>query len=180
MLYDYGGFPPESYTLKYPAPGSPQLAERIAGMLQSAGVPVAKDSRRGFDHGTFVPLMLMFPEADIPVVQMSVLSSQDPQAHIEVRPDACCFELKSTISSLPCGVAPYWPNGVDAVNSIGTAELVLVKCCTPVIVSCERDTDRAVPSPPSPAACSWAAHWHHCVRRVCSSWGQAPPSTTWV
>lgn len=96
MLYDYGGFPPESYSLQYPAPGHPHLAERIAGMLQSAGIKAAKDSRRGFDHGTFIPLMLMFPEADIPVVQMSVLSSQDPKAHIEVR------------GLLACPVAGIW------------------------------------------------------------------------
>eukprot|EP00197_Chlamydomonas_leiostraca_P002163 CAMPEP_0202858186 /NCGR_PEP_ID=MMETSP1391-20130828/825_1 /ASSEMBLY_ACC=CAM_ASM_000867 /TAXON_ID=1034604 /ORGANISM="Chlamydomonas leiostraca, Strain SAG 11-49" /LENGTH=276 /DNA_ID=CAMNT_0049537073 /DNA_START=119 /DNA_END=949 /DNA_ORIENTATION=- len=84
MLYDYGGFPPESYTLQYPAPGDPALAKRLAELLKRAGLGVAEDSRRGYDHGTFIPLMLMFPQADIPVVQVSLVSSMDPATHLAV------------------------------------------------------------------------------------------------
>ncbi|KAG2437473.1 hypothetical protein HXX76_006123 [Chlamydomonas incerta] len=84
MLYDYYGFPPESYEFKYAAPGDPQLAQRVLGLLGGAGIAAAADATRGYDHGTFVPLMLAYPEARIPVVQMSVLRSMDPGAHLAI------------------------------------------------------------------------------------------------
>ncbi|GLC36359.1 hypothetical protein PLESTB_000770100 [Pleodorina starrii] len=84
MLYDYYGFPPESYTLRYPAPGSPAVAQRALDLLAAAGIPAAPDSTRGFDHGTFVPLMLAFPDATTPVVQMSLHRSMDPKLHLSV------------------------------------------------------------------------------------------------
>ena len=59
MLYDYGGFPPHTYKVVYPAPGAPELAERIQGLLAGAGLPVRLDAERGFDHGTFCPLVVM-------------------------------------------------------------------------------------------------------------------------
>lgn len=82
MLYDYFGFPEETYRLNYPAPGAPQLAARAAQALDADGLAANLDPERGFDHGTFVPLMLMRPEADIPVLQMSLLSSLDPARHV--------------------------------------------------------------------------------------------------
>lgn len=84
LIYDYGGFPEEMYRLQYPAPGSPDLAERTAQMLHEAGFDPSLDSDRGFDHGVFIPLLLMYPDASIPVVQLSLLNSLDPQAHIEM------------------------------------------------------------------------------------------------
>ena len=82
MLYDYFGFPEETYRLNYPAPGAPELAARAAQALGADGFATRLDPERGFDHGTFVPLMLMRPEADIPVLQMSLLASLDPARHI--------------------------------------------------------------------------------------------------
>jgi 4,5-DOPA dioxygenase extradiol len=84
MIYDYGGFPPRSYKLQYPAKVHPVLAQRIAALVQQAGIACAVDETRGYDHGVFVPLMLMFPNADIPVVPVSVLRSQDPVEHMAV------------------------------------------------------------------------------------------------
>ena len=84
LLYDYGGFPPHTYELKYPAPGSPQVAERIAELLRDARVSVASESDRGLDHGTFVPLMLVAPNADIPIVQLSILATLDPAQHLKL------------------------------------------------------------------------------------------------
>lgn len=84
MLYDYYGFPPEAYQLSYPAPGSPEVAARVLELLREGGIPAEADAKRGFDHGTFVPLMLAFPDADIPVVQMSLHESLDPRAHLAV------------------------------------------------------------------------------------------------
>jgi aromatic ring-opening dioxygenase catalytic subunit (LigB family) len=82
MLYDYGGFPEESYHIEWPAPGAPALAEQARGLLEQAGFATAFDPRRGYDHGTFVPLKLAVPDADIPVLQISLLSGLDPARHI--------------------------------------------------------------------------------------------------
>ena len=84
LIYDYYGFPPHTYELKYPAPGEPQLAARIAALLGQAGLPSKVNPSRGFDHGMFIPLMLMFPKADIPVVQLSLHSNLDPQLHLQL------------------------------------------------------------------------------------------------
>ncbi len=82
MFYDYYGFPEAAYAITYPAPGSPALAERIAGLLNKNGVPARLDARRGFDHGLFIPLKMMYPQADIPSLQLSLLRGLDPAAHI--------------------------------------------------------------------------------------------------
>lgn len=84
LIFDYFGFPPESYSLKYPAPGDPRLASRVAQLLRKAGFDAKEDSKRGWDHGTFIPLMLSHPDADIPVVQLSLISSLDPEAHLRM------------------------------------------------------------------------------------------------
>jgi aromatic ring-opening dioxygenase catalytic subunit (LigB family) len=84
MLYDYGGFPEHTYHVSYPAPGSPPLAGRVQQLLGDAGIPVREDASRGFDHGTFVPLMLMYPAANVPVVMLSLKSSYDAAEHIRV------------------------------------------------------------------------------------------------
>ena len=84
MLYDYYGFPDEAYEITYPAPGSPELAKRIAGLLNHNGIQTYIDPYRGFDHGLYIPLKLMYPEADIPVIQLSLLQGLDPAAHISL------------------------------------------------------------------------------------------------
>ncbi len=82
MLYDYGGFPPETYELQYPAPGHPEVAEQVIGLLTAAGLPAERDTKRGFDHGTFVPAYVMYPEANVPIVQMSIHRHFDPALHL--------------------------------------------------------------------------------------------------
>ena len=82
MLFDYHGFPPHTYELSYPAPGAPQLAERAAALMTQAGFAPVLDGERGYDHGTFIPLMVAFPAADIPVLQLSLLGSLDAAAHV--------------------------------------------------------------------------------------------------
>lgn len=84
MMYDYYGFPPESYEFSYPAPGNPALAKHIQQLLEGKNIDARLDNQRAYDHGTFVPLMLMYPAADIPVVQLSLLASLDPAAHIAI------------------------------------------------------------------------------------------------
>ena len=82
LLFDYHGFPPHTYQLTYPAPGDPELASKAAGLLAKAGLPSGLDAARGLDHGVFVPLKVAFPNADIPVVEMSVDRRLDPAAHL--------------------------------------------------------------------------------------------------
>lgn len=82
MFYDYYGFPDEAYEINYPATGSPELATRVAAMLSRNNIPSHIDAQRGFDHGLFIPLKLMYPQADIPAIQLSLFHSLDPEAHL--------------------------------------------------------------------------------------------------
>jgi aromatic ring-opening dioxygenase catalytic subunit (LigB family) len=82
LLFDYHGFPPPTYQLSYPAPGDPALASKAADVLAAAGLPSSLDATRGLDHGVFVPLKVAFPDADIPVVEMSVDQNLDPARHL--------------------------------------------------------------------------------------------------
>lgn len=84
MIYDFGGFAPELYRMVYPAPGDPLVAIKVAGLLQVAGFAPATVKDRGFDHGAWVPLMLMYPQADVPVVQLSVQPHLGAQHHLRV------------------------------------------------------------------------------------------------
>lgn len=84
ILYDYYGFPPESYTITWPAPGAPGLAARARTLLTAGGFSALEDSDRGFDHGTFIPLKLTYPEADIPAIQLSLVDGLDPAEHIAI------------------------------------------------------------------------------------------------
>ncbi len=82
MVYDYYGFPAETYRIRYPAPGSPELAARVQQLLGEAGWQVRADAGRGFDHGTFSMLKPIYPDADVPVVQLSMKISMDPHEHM--------------------------------------------------------------------------------------------------
>jgi len=82
MFYDYYGFPDKAYEITYPAPGNPSLAKRIAEQLRSSNIASRIDTERGFDHGLFIPLKMMYPRADIPAIQISLLRGLDPSSHI--------------------------------------------------------------------------------------------------
>ncbi len=84
LLFDYGGFPPETYEYRYPAPGHPQLAARVHELLLQAGIDSRLDTERGFDHGVFVPLLMMYPDADIPCIQVSLSASLDAGLHVRM------------------------------------------------------------------------------------------------
>jgi aromatic ring-opening dioxygenase catalytic subunit (LigB family) len=84
MVYDYYGFPEHTYRIKYSAPGSPELARRVHALLSGAGVRVAEDPERGFDHGTFVPLAVMYPNADVPIVSLSLRANLNAAEHIRM------------------------------------------------------------------------------------------------
>lgn len=84
LIYDYYGFPPQSYEIRYPAPGETTLASRIHQALEQSGIHARMDNKRGFDHGVFVPLKLMYPDADIPVVQLSLVNSLNADTHLRI------------------------------------------------------------------------------------------------
>ncbi len=84
LIYDYYGFPEASYQIEYPCPGAPALSRQVHAALDRAGIASTLDGERGFDHGLFVPLKIMYPEADIPCVQLSLKQSLDPQEHINI------------------------------------------------------------------------------------------------
>lgn len=83
LLFDYYGFPPHTYMLRWDAPGAPSIARRAAGLLERAGFPAGMEEERGWDHGVFIPMKVALPDADIPLVQLSLRHDLDPQAHID-------------------------------------------------------------------------------------------------
>lgn len=84
MIYDFGGFSPELYQMVYPAPGEPELAVRVAHLLADAGLPVRIAPKRGYDHGSWTTMMLAYPQADIPMVQLSIDPNRDAAYHYEL------------------------------------------------------------------------------------------------
>ncbi len=90
-IHDFGGFPDALYTLQYPAPGAPWLTDEVTSLLGAAGFPIKINLERGLDHGAWVPLRIMFPAADIPVIQLSLQPEQGPEYH---------YQLGQTLSSL--------------------------------------------------------------------------------
>ncbi len=84
LIYDYSGFPPHTYELTWPAPGSPDLAARVQSLLASAGLDSKADDGRGFDHGVFVPLKVAYPDARLPTVQLSLRAGLDPREHLAI------------------------------------------------------------------------------------------------
>ena len=84
MIYDYGGFPAHTYQIEYRAPGAPALAERVKALLDGAGQPALLDHERGFDHGTFSMMYPIYPDASMPLVQLSLKHGYDPLTHLEI------------------------------------------------------------------------------------------------
>ncbi len=84
LVYDYYGFPPEAYTLTYPVKGNPSLAKEVADLLESSAIPFVYDEERGLDHGTFIPLLLSYPDASIPTIQLSLVRGLDPSLHYDI------------------------------------------------------------------------------------------------
>lgn len=84
LLFDYYGFPEHTYQLQYPARGAPQLAQQVFELIRDAGLPAATDGARGWDHGVFIPMMLIRPQADIPIVQLSLREGLNPDEHLRL------------------------------------------------------------------------------------------------
>jgi aromatic ring-opening dioxygenase catalytic subunit (LigB family) len=82
MIYDYGGFPPEMYRIRYPSAGAPDVARRVHALLTAAGISAGLDTNRGYDHGVYAPLKAIYPDADVPVLQLSLKRTFDPEEHL--------------------------------------------------------------------------------------------------
>ena len=143
MFYDYYGFPREAYTINYPAPGDPALAGRIAGMLEESGIAARVDERRGFDHGLFIPLKLMYPQADIPAIQLSLLRGLAPAAHVALG-RALRGLLGERVLLIGSGfsfhnMAAFWQQsaGLDQAND--AFQDWLIETCTGPLSEAERE-----------------------------------------
>lgn len=80
-IHDFGGFPQPLFDIRYAAPGAPEIAERAASLFEAAGIPAGRSMQRGLDHGAWVPLSLIYPDADLPVTQISIVRGASPAAH---------------------------------------------------------------------------------------------------
>lgn len=146
MVYDYSGFPPEMYRICYPSPGSPALASRVVDLLTAAGCPAAPDASHGYDHSTYSLLQTMYPQADIPVVQLSLHAELDPALHLRAGE----------------ALAPLRDENVLIIGSGMTCH--------------ERGPDMAVASPPFERWLSDVLHDHDPERRhqALRMWEHAP------
>jgi aromatic ring-opening dioxygenase catalytic subunit (LigB family) len=84
LLFDYYNFPAHTYRLTYPARGAPEIAARTRHLLEAAGIPAAREVARGLDHGVFIPFKLIYPDADAPIVQLSLQADLSPARHVEI------------------------------------------------------------------------------------------------
>jgi 4,5-DOPA dioxygenase extradiol len=144
MFYDYYGFPAKAYEITYPAPGSPELANRVAGLLQQHNIPARIDARRGFDHGLFIPLKLMYPRADIPSLQLSLLRGLNPGAHIALG-QALRGLANENILVIGSGFSFHnmnafaWEESGGADHANDLFQDWLIKVCTGAVTQVERE-----------------------------------------
>jgi len=144
MLYDYSGFPAETYEITYPAPGHPELANEIHGQLEKIGFKPKLDSERGFDHGVFVPLKMIFPKADIPCFQISLIKGLDPAQHIALG-RALHFLRSQNVLIVGSGMSFHNMRAFFAQGQPGSRrdiefdEWLVKTCCSGDLTTAERD-----------------------------------------
>ncbi len=156
MFYDYYGFPAQAYEIQYPAPGSPKDAKRIVELLAKHHVPAKIDSQRGFDHGLFIPLKMMYPEADIPSLQLSLVSGLNAATHIAL--GKALQELKrENILVIGSGFSFHnmrafsWESKAEPDPGNDAFQNWLIETCTGDLTSAERE-QRLVDWAKAPAA----------------------------
>ncbi len=157
LIYDYSGFPEAAYHIRYPAPGHPRLAERMQHLLQDSDISARLDNRRGFDHGMFVPLKILFPNANIPCVQISLLKHLDAAAHIAIG-KALTSLRQEKVLILGSGFSfhnlrAFFSSSASAPDEKNEAfEQWLIETCTALELSAEAREDRLINWQQAPAA----------------------------
>lgn len=147
LIYDYYGFPEQAYNIKYPASGSPELVRKVFGLLKKQDIKSTLDNQRGFDHGMYVPLKIMYPEADIPCVQLSLLSSLDAKEHINIG-KALSELLNDNILIIGSGFSFHNMREFKSLKSIDEKnhkfEEWLIETCTSSVFSNEEREERLI------------------------------------
>jgi len=148
VIYDYFGFPEPSYHIQYNAPGNPSLAETVHTLLQARNIESEIDSQRGFDHGLFVPLKLMYPDASIPCIQVSLLHGLDPAAHVELGSALAslrqqnCFIIGSGMSFH--NLRAFFRPGIVSEDQSNAFHHWLIDTCSGDSISTDQRTHRLV------------------------------------
>ncbi len=147
LIYDYYGFPEASYDIEYPCPGEPRLAEKVHQLLSNAGVEAGLDNQRGFDHGVFIPLKIMYPDADIPCIQLSLVQSLNPTEHIKIGKALSGMESDGLLIigsgfSFHNMKAFFAPETSDSKNMNETFEEWLIHTCSNTDLTEEERTQR--------------------------------------
>lgn len=142
ILYDYYGFPAEAYTIQYAAPGNPGLAKEMYTLLMASGIPARLDEQRGFDHGLFVPLKLMYPKAQIPCIQLSLLKNLDPRKHIALGKAIASLREKN-ILIIGSGMSfhnlkTFFTHDIDSSRENDAFDQWLIETCTHPEISSEQ------------------------------------------
>ncbi len=139
LVYDYYGFAEEAYDIKYPAPGNTELAHRIYRLLDKYGIESSLDGARGFDHGMFVPLKIIFPEADIPCVQLSLLNDLDAEKHILLG-EALTTLRREGVLIIGSGMSFHnlrvlFNSNMDSDDQLNSEfqQWLLESCCSPIV-----------------------------------------------
>ncbi len=144
LVYDYYGFPPESYEIQYPCPGEPRLAQQVYEVLEKAGITARLDAERGLDHGAFVPLKLMYPAADIPCIQLSLSNDLSAKTHLAIGRALRALQYDGLLvigsgfsfHNMRAFFTPGVP-GIDAKNQ-AFEDWLLETCASPALAESER------------------------------------------
>ena len=156
IIYDYYGFPAEAYQIQYAAPGYPQLAKEVFELIAASGMPVKMDEQRGFDHRLFVPLKLMYPQAQIPCIQLSLLRNLDPGKHIALG-KAIASLRKKNILIIGSGMSfhnlkAFFSQDVDSNKENDAFDSWLIETCTSQAISPEAREQRLIEWEKAPSA----------------------------
>jgi aromatic ring-opening dioxygenase catalytic subunit (LigB family) len=156
IIYDYYGFPAEAYQIQYAAPGHPQLAKELFELITASGIPARLDEQRGFDHGLFVPLKLMYPEAQIPCLQLSLLKNLDPRTHIALG-KAITSLRKKNILIIGSGMSfhnlkVFFSREIDSSKENDEFDSWLIETCTSQALSPEKREQRLIEREKAPSA----------------------------
>jgi aromatic ring-opening dioxygenase catalytic subunit (LigB family) len=182
LIYDYYGFPEESYNIKYPCIGKPLLAKQIQKVLVNAGIEAKLDEHRGFDHGVFVPLIIMFPEADIPCVQLSLVKSLSASEHLNIGKALRSLEVENLLV-IGSGftfhnIKAFFASETIEANAMNEAfESWLIKTCSSVEISESERAQRLINWENAPSARYCHPREEHLLPlHVCYGFAQAPCS----